>query len=164
MRVGRLAVFFLLAVSGVPACSFGGSSSRATEQTAINIEPGAVVSVNWPRTVRAGTTATLFRVTHRNIGDQPISYRWAEVLERAPANCPLPIPVLTRASFDEAARIGEWPGEQVNLKPGDATDQTFHESLPPQCHGTVAFALIAEPVTPGARAQRRSLAVNVLPK
>ena len=123
-----------------------------------------MVSVHWPRNVRAGTTATLLRVDHCNTGDQPISYRWAEVLEHTPANCPLPTPVLTRASFDEATRIGEWPGEQVNLKPGEGTNEAFHETLPSQCHGTVAFTLIAEPVAHSGGAQRRAIAVNVRPK
>ena len=70
--------------------------------------------------------------------------------------------MLTRAQFDEATRLNQWPGEQINLKPGDVLFDTLYETLPVQCIGTVTLGLVAKPVGSAAHVQRLVLALKVV--
>jgi hypothetical protein len=99
-------------------------------------------------------------MTHRDASDAPITYGWAEVIEHAPVGCHLPIPLLTRASFDEATRLRQWPGEQINLKPGDVVIQTLNENVPASCSGTMTLSLVSKR---DAHIQRREIVLNIVP-
>jgi hypothetical protein len=145
----RLATGAMLVMLGLFLSACSARSQPFSSQTLSGTARGSAfeVDVRSPRSVRADPAgwSELFRATYRNVGGRRVSFGFTFAVASAPSSCVLG-PVQSWANLRAAMKGPGWPGEIVNLDPGDSVISALKRPLTAKCRGDIDVVVVAQPL------------------